>query len=186
MIWLVDNYDSFVHTLARYCRELGHETRVVRNDAASVAEILAAAPSHIILSPGPGAPRDAGVSIALARAATGRVPVLGVCLGHQAIGEAFGARVERALKPLHGEASALRHDGAGLFAGLVQPLPAGRYHSLIVRDLKEPLIATAFSPEGEIMALRHRGAPTHGVQFHPESILTRSGHALLANFLAGR
>jgi para-aminobenzoate synthetase component 2 len=180
---VIDNYDSFVHTLARYLRELGHETRVVRNDAADPAAIGAAMPSHLVLSPGPGTPDRAGYSIAAIRQLSGRIPILGVCLGHQAIGAAYGARICRARRPLHGEATQIRHDGSGLFAGLPNPLRAARYHSLIVEALPRALEATAFSADDEIMALRHQSHPTVGVQFHPESILTEAGAHLLLNFL---
>jgi anthranilate synthase/aminodeoxychorismate synthase-like glutamine amidotransferase len=185
MIAIIDNYDSFVFNVARYFRELGEETTVLRNDAVDVAGLLALGPRAVVLSPGPCAPAQAGISLDVIRELTGRLPILGICLGHQCIGEAFGGRVLRAKHPMHGRASEIRHDAAGLFAGLPNPLRAGRYHSLIV-DLDEtrsPLAVTARSEEGEIMALAHREAPTYGVQFHPESVLTAHGHDLLANFL---
>jgi len=185
VIVVVDNYDSFVHNLARYVRELGWETRVVRCDAATVDEIAAMEPSHIVLSPGPCTPNEAGVCVPLVRRLGPAIPVLGVCLGHQCIGQAFGGQIVRARRPMHGKASRIRHDGAGVFAGLPDPLSATRYHSLVVeaRDLPEELVITAWSEEGEIMALRHHEHPIVGVQFHPESVLTEHGHALLRGFL---
>jgi anthranilate synthase/aminodeoxychorismate synthase-like glutamine amidotransferase len=184
MILIVDNYDSFVHNLARYVREAGFETRVCRNDSMSAGEMLATAPDAIILSPGPNAPARAGVSMALIAEAPDTLPLLGVCLGHQCLVEAFGGRVGRAREPLHGEASAIRHDGEGLFAGVRNPMPAGRYHSLIGElGNSADLAACAWSQAGELMAVRRRSAPWHGVQFHPESILTPDGRSILANFL---
>lgn len=184
MILVVDNYDSFVHNLARYVREAGFQTRVLRNDAMSAAEMLAMRPDAVIISPGPNAPADAGVSMDLIGAAPDSLPILGVCLGHQCLIEAFGGTVRRAREPMHGEASAIRHDGAGIFAGLANPMLAGRYHSLIGDLAGSPeLAACAWSEAGEIMAVRRRSAPWHGVQFHPESVLTPQGRALLANFL---
>ena len=182
---LVDNRDSFVHNLARYVRVLGHRTEVVRSDEVTVEEVAALAPSHLVVSPGPCGPAEAGVSVPLIRALGDRVPVLGVCLGHQCIGAAYGGRVVRARRPMHGKASPIAHDGEGVFAGLPDPLLATRYHSLVVspEGLPADLVATAWSAEGEIMALRHRVHPVVGVQFHPESILTEHGEALLAAFL---
>lgn len=184
MILIVDNYDSFVHNLARYVREAGFETRVCRNDSMSAEAMLATAPEAIILSPGPNAPDDAGVSMQLIGLMPENLPLLGVCLGHQCLVEAFGGEVKRAREPLHGEASLIRHDGAGLFEGLPNPFLAGRYHSLI-GELGDPgeLVTCAWSGVGELMAVRRRSAPWHGVQFHPESILTPDGRGLLANFL---
>ena len=184
MILLIDNYDSFVHNLARYVRELGQTTVVRRNDALDLADIDALAPSHIIISPGPCTPREAGVSNDVIRHATG-VPVLGVCLGHQCLAAALGGRVERARQPRHGKTSLIQHGGKGLFAGLPSPFPATRYHSLIVarEGLPASLEVVAVTEEEEIMALRHRERPHWGVQFHPESVLTEHGHALLDNFL---
>jgi anthranilate synthase/aminodeoxychorismate synthase-like glutamine amidotransferase len=188
MILLLDNHDSFVWNLARYCAELGHERVVRRSDAIDLDGIEAMAPSHIIVSPGPCTPREAGVSNAVIRAFGERVPILGVCLGHQCIGEVYGGRVGRARRPMHGKTSLVRHDGTGVFEGLPDPLKVTRYHSLIVEDAGLPaeLEVTARSEEGEVMALRHRAFPVVGVQFHPEAVLTERGHDLLANFLAGR
>ena len=187
MVLLIDNYDSFVHNLARYVRELGRPTTVVRNDALTVAAVAALGPSHVIVSPGPGTPDDAGVSLALIARLGATVPILGVCLGHQAIGQAYGGRVVRARRPMHGKTSAIHHDGEGVFRGLPQPLRATRYHSLVVtpEGLPDDLVVTARSEEGEIMGLRHRRHPVVGVQFHPEAVLTEHGHDLLAAFLEG-
>lgn len=185
MILVLDNYDSFVFNVARYVEELGREAKVVRNDAITVEEVAALQPEAIVVSPGPCAPAQAGISLPLVRALSGKVPILGICLGHQAIGEAFGGQVLRAARPLHGRASKVGHDGTGLFEGLPDPLTVGRYHSLIVafdEGYAGPLRVTARSEEGEVMALEHAEHPTFGVQFHPESILTEHGHALLTNF----
>jgi para-aminobenzoate synthetase component 2 len=187
MILVVDNYDSFVFNVARYFEELGRHAEVVRNDAVTVEAIERLAPEAVVLSPGPCTPTEAGVSLDVVRRLSGKLPILGVCLGHQAIGEAFGGRVMRARRPLHGRASRVAHDDAGLFQGLPNPLSAGRYHSLIVEfdeGYDGPLKVTGRSEEGEVMALEHAEHPTFGVQFHPESILTESGHRLLENFLA--
>ncbi len=186
MIVVIDNYDSFVHNLARYVRELGWSTEVVRCDAVTVDEVAAMEPSHIVLSPGPCTPNEAGVCVPLVRRLGPTVPILGVCLGHQCIGQAFGGQIVRARRPMHGKASRIRHDGSGPFAGLPDPLTAGRYHSLVVeaQDLPEELVVTARSDEDEIMALRHREHPIVGLQFHPESVLTEHGYALLEGFLA--
>jgi len=184
MILVVDNYDSFVHNLARYFREAGEETLVLRNDAASAGELIALAPKAVILSPGPKTPREAGICLELLAALPAATPMLGVCLGHQCLVEAFGGETVRATAPLHGEASLVRHDGSGVFSGLASPIEAGRYHSLISR-LREgdDLIACAWSAEGELMGVRRRAAPWFGVQFHPESLLTPAGRAIIANFL---
>lgn len=181
MILVIDNYDSFVHTVANYLRELGATPEVVRNDAALPRET----PEAIVISPGPCTPNEAGVSMRLIADYSGRVPILGICLGHQCIGQVFGGRVTRARRPMHGEASLVRHEASSLLEGVPNPLNAGRYHSLIVEldaDNSE-LAAVAWSSEGEIMALQHRRHPTFGVQFHPESILTDHGHRILRNFL---
>lgn len=186
MVLLIDNFDSFVYNLARYLRELGEEVRVVRNDAIDVAGVRELAPDHLVISPGPCTPAEAGVSTDLVRELSGEVPVLGVCLGHQCIARAFGGRVVRASEPRHGKASRVRHDGTDLFTGLADPLRVIRYHSLLVDEESLPpeLAVTARSEEGSLMALRHRERPAWGVQFHPEAVLTDHGHALLRNFLA--
>ncbi|MFZ1427678.1 MAG: aminodeoxychorismate/anthranilate synthase component II [Geminicoccaceae bacterium] len=186
MILLIDNYDSFVWNLARYVSELGHTRIVVRNDATSLEDIAALAPSHIIVSPGPCTPTEAGISNAVITGFGPLVPILGVCLGHQCIGHALGGKVDRARRPMHGKTSRIRHDGSGVFKGLPDPLQVTRYHSLIVEDegLPAALRVTARSEDGEIMALAHREWPLVGVQFHPEAVLTEHGHQLLRNFLA--
>jgi para-aminobenzoate synthetase component 2 len=186
MILVIDNYDSFVFNVVRYFEELGAGVRVARNDALDVAGIRAMNPDAVVISPGPCSPAEAGVSLPAIRALSGEVPLLGICLGHQCIGAAFGGRVARARQPLHGHATAITHDGQGLFSGLPAPLTVGRYHSLIVEPapgMAEHLSVDAVSPEGEVMALSHRRHPTYGVQFHPESVLTEHGHALFRNFL---
>lgn len=185
MILVVDNYDSFTWNLVHYLAELGAETRVVRNDALTADEALALAPEAVLLSPGPCAPDQAGICLELIARAPERLPILGVCLGHQAIGQAFGGTVVRAKALMHGKTSPIRHAGVGLFAGLPDPFTATRYHSLAVArdDLPTELEVTAWTADGEIMGLAHRGRPIHGVQFHPESVATEHGHALLANFL---
>ena len=184
---LIDNYDSFTYNLVQAFRALGANVSVHRNDAITVPEALARNPTHLCISPGPGTPADAGISANLVRAFSGRIPVLGVCLGHQAIVEVFGGRIARAPKPMHGKTSTLMHDGAGVFTALRQGCVVGRYHSLIAvpECLPESLVVTATTPEGEIMGVRHRREPTEGVQFHPESILTPEGPRLLENFILG-
>lgn len=185
MILVVDNYDSFVFTVSRYFAELGAVTKVVRNDAITVEAIRQLAPEAIILSPGPCGPHEAGQSLRIIEHLSGEIPILGICLGHQCIGEVFGARVVRAREPMHGRSSAIEHNGMGVFKGLPSPFKAGRYHSLIVEDdqRESQLVVTARSGSGEIMGLAHESHPTHGVQFHPESVLTEYGHAMLGNFL---
>ena len=181
MILIVDNYDSFVFNIARYFEELGQQTKVVRNDAVTAADLRAKA---IVISPGPCTPYEAGASIDIVRDYSGKLPILGVCLGHQVMGEVFGGKVVRARRPLHGEASEIHHNGAGVFAGLSQGFSAGRYHSLIVEDVEgTDLMVTAQSTEGEIMGLQHKSHATFGVQFHPESILTEHGYDMISNFL---
>ena len=185
MILLLDNYDSFVHNLARYVRRLGLETRVIRNDALSVAEIRALNPCAIILSPGPCAPRQAGCSLDVVRGLAEEVPMLGICLGHQVIAEAFGGQTVRSPAPVHGRTANLVHDGRGLFTDLPSPLRVARYHSLCADAARLPacLRATASTDDGVVMAIEHRTRPIFGVQFHPESVLTEGGYRLLANFL---
>lgn len=187
MILLLDNYDSFVWNLARYVRELGGEPVVRRSDAVTLEEIARLAPTHLIVSPGPCTPAEAGVSVAAIQRFGADLPVLGVCLGHQAVGAAYGARIVRAAHPMHGKASAIRHDGTGLLAGLPNPFQATRYHSLVVerRSLPPDLVVTATSDDGEVMALQHRTHRVAGTQFHPESVLTEHGHALIGRFLTG-
>jgi anthranilate synthase/aminodeoxychorismate synthase-like glutamine amidotransferase len=187
-VLLIDNYDSFAHNLARYLRELDRPVEVIRNDARSPDEIAALAPSHIVISPGPCDPDRAGISLAVVRRFAGQVPILGVCLGHQCIGQAFGGRVVRAERVMHGKTSLLRHAGRGLFAGLPSPLRVTRYHSLTVERASLPptLEVAAETEDGVIMALAHRDLPVVGVQFHPEAVLTEHGHDLLRNFLDGR
>jgi len=185
MLLLIDNYDSFAYNLVHYLGELGATCRVERNDALSVEEALALEPEAIVLSPGPCTPDEAGICVELARRAAGRLPVLGVCLGHQSIAQAFGARIVRAPVPVHGKPSLIRHDGTGVFRGLDNPFSAIRYHSLTVApdSLPDCLTVTASTEDGVIMGIAHRDHPIHGVQFHPESIDTLCGHRLLRNFL---
>ena len=187
MILLLDNYDSFVWNLARYVRELGREPLVVRNDAATLDEITALTPSHIIISPGPCTPAEAGISVAVIRRFGPTTPIFGVCLGHQAIGAAYGGHVVRAARPMHGKTSEISHDGTGLFAELPSPFKATRYHSLVIekRSLPAELRVTATAEDGEIMAVRHREHPVVGTQFHPESVLTEGGHGMVRRFLDG-
>ena len=182
---LIDNYDSFTYNLYQYLGELGADTTVVRNDEITAAEAVARRPDRIVISPGPGTPDQAGISLGLIRAAAGRIPLLGVCLGHQALGQAFGGRVGRAGVLMHGKTSEIRHDGRTVFRGLPDPFTATRYHSLIVeRDtVPDCLEVSAWTEDGTVMGLRHRELALEGVQFHPESILTRAGHDLLRNFL---
>ncbi len=185
MLLVVDNYDSFTYNLVQYLGELGAALAVRRNDEVGVEEVERLPPDAIVVSPGPGTPAQAGISGELIRRFTGRRPILGVCLGHQVIGEVFGGRVGRAPTPIHGKTSWIHHDGRGVFAGLPNPFEATRYHSLVVhRDgLPDCLEVSAWTADGLVMGLRHRAAPVEGVQFHPESILTTAGKGLLANFL---
>jgi len=185
MILLIDNYDSFVHNQARYFRRLGAATQVVRNDAIDVAGIRKLKPQAVVLSPGPCTPAEAGCSLAVVRELAGEIPLLGVCLGHQAIGAALGGRIIRAAQPMHGRTSEITHASQGLFETLSSPLTVGRYHSLVIdpQTLPADLEVTAQTADGTIMAVAHRHRPLWGVQFHPESILTEGGYTLLANFL---
>ncbi len=183
MILLLDNYDSFVHNLARYFEELGTEPLVVRNDATSVAEIGRLRPEAIVLSPGPCTPREAGVTLEAIRELGGKIPILGVCLGHQAIGMAWGASLRRAKQPMHGRTSLIQHTGQRLFAGLPLPLRVMRYHSLVLEEVASPLRVIARTEDGVVMGVEHEQLPLWGVQFHPESVLTTGGHQLLSNFL---
>ena len=188
MILVLDNYDSFTYNLVQYLGELGAQVQVVRNDEATVDEVAGLRPERIVISPGPCTPNEAGISLALIRRLAGKVPILGVCLGHQAIGQAFGGKVVRAHQVMHGKVSRIHHDGRGVFAGVPQDFTATRYHSLAVERASLPaaLVASAQSEDGEIMGLRHRELPVEGVQFHPEALLTEHGHAMLENFLKGR
>jgi anthranilate synthase component 2 len=186
MILVIDNYDSFTYNLVQYLGELGAAVQVLRNDAATVDSIAASAPERIVISPGPGRPEQAGVTMDVIRRLGSTVPILGVCLGHQAIGAVFGGAVVRAAAPMHGKTSTIEHDGRGVFAGITGPFIASRYHSLVVADegLPADLEVTARTREDRaIMGLRHRSWPVHGVQFHPESILTGEGRRMLRNFL---
>ena len=185
MLLIIDNYDSFTFNLVHYVQELGADVKVVRNDAVSAQDALALNPSGVLISPGPCDPDRAGICLDLLAAAPADLPILGVCLGHQAIGQHFGGKVVQAKTIMHGKTSAIDHDASGVFAGLPSPYTATRYHSLAV-DLPEggELVVNAATPDGEIMGLRHTSRPIHGVQFHPESIASEHGHALLANFLS--
>ncbi len=185
MILLIDNYDSFTFNLVHFLGDAGGLCEVVRNDKLTVTEAMARQPEAIVLSPGPRTPNEAGICLDLIAAAAGKIPLLGVCLGHQSIGQAFGGDVVRAPRPMHGKLSAITHDGSGILAGVPSPFNATRYHSLIVdrATLPETLIPTAWTEDGIIMAMHHRDFPIHGVQFHPESIASEHGHRILANFL---
>jgi anthranilate synthase/aminodeoxychorismate synthase-like glutamine amidotransferase len=184
-ILMIDNYDSFTYNLVQYLAELGAEVDVRRNDAVTLDEVAALAPDGIVISPGPCTPREAGISVPLVQRFTGEIPILGVCLGHQAIGAALGGDIVRAPRIMHGKTSPIRHDGSGVFADLPDPFDATRYHSLVIDPATLPaaLARTAWTDEGEIMGVRHRDAFVEGVQFHPESILTLEGKRLLGNFL---
>jgi anthranilate synthase/aminodeoxychorismate synthase-like glutamine amidotransferase len=188
MIAMIDNYDSFTYNLVQYLGELGAEVRVFRNDQIALQELEALAPSHVVISPGPGTPDEAGISLAIIDRLAGRIPLLGVCLGHQAIGQAFGGKVVRARRVMHGKTSLIRHDGAGVFTSIDNDFVATRYHSLVVERESVPdcLAVTAQSEDGEIMGLRHRRLAVEGVQFHPEALLTEHGHKMLQNFIEGR
>jgi anthranilate synthase component 2 len=185
MLLMIDNYDSFTYNLVQYLGELGQEVVVVRNDQITLEEIAALAPAFMVISPGPCTPSEAGVSVPAIQRFAGSIPILGVCLGHQGIGQAFGGRIVHAKQLMHGKTSLIHHTGSGLFGGLKQPLVATRYHSLAIEreSLPAELEVTAWADDGEIMGVRHRSLPVAGVQFHPESILTEQGHALLSNFL---
>ncbi|HVM32235.1 MAG TPA: aminodeoxychorismate/anthranilate synthase component II [bacterium] len=187
MILVIDNYDSFTYNIVQYLGEMGVEIQVVRNDELTVPEILARRPDRILISPGPCSPKEAGVSVEVIQKLAGQVPLLGVCLGHQSIGYAFGGKIIRAGKLMHGKTSQITHDGKGVFRDMPNPFKATRYHSLVIdkASLPDVLQITATSEDGEIMGVRHKSLPVEGVQFHPESILTESGKTLLANFLKG-
>ena len=185
MLLMIDNYDSFTYNLVQYFGELGEEVKVYRNDETTVDAVLALGPGQIVLSPGPCTPDEAGITLELIRRASGKVPLLGVCLGHQAIGQAFGGKVVRAHQVMHGKVSRIRHDGRGVFEGLPQDFIATRYHSLVIEraSLPSTLEVSAESEDGEIMGVRHRSLQVEGVQFHPEALLTEHGHRMLGNFV---
>jgi len=185
MLLMIDNYDSFTYNLVQYLGELGQDVRVFRNDQITVAEIERLKPDHLVISPGPCTPTEAGISVETIQKLAGKIPILGVCLGHQSIGQAYGGRIIRAKQLMHGKTSMIHHAGQGVFAGLPNPFEATRYHSLVIerKTLPEVLEVTAWTEDGEIMGVRHKTLPVEGVQFHPESILTQYGHELLANFL---
>jgi anthranilate synthase component 2 len=185
MLLMIDNYDSFTYNLVQYLGELGEEVSVFRNDEITLEQIEALHPSRIVISPGPCTPNEAGISVPLIRRFAGKLPILGVCLGHQSIGQAFGGKIVHAGQLMHGKTSDIRHNDSGVFHGLPDPLTATRYHSLVIEKKSLPacLEVTAWTDDGEIMGVRHRDLPVEGVQFHPESILTEKGHELLANFL---
>ncbi|GBL45842.1 anthranilate synthase, amidotransferase component [Sulfuriferula multivorans] len=186
MLLMIDNYDSFTYNLVQYFGELGEDVRVFRNDEIDLAAIAALQPDHIVISPGPCTPNEAGVSVPLIKAFAGKTPLLGVCLGHQSIGQAFGGKIVHAKQLMHGKTSMIHHKDVGVFHGLPNPFRATRYHSLVIeRDsLPDCLEITAWTEDGEIMGVRHKTLPIEGVQFHPESILTEYGHEMLANFLS--
>jgi anthranilate synthase component II len=188
MLLMIDNYDSFTYNLVQYFGELKQEVVVFRNDEVSLDEIAALQPGHIVISPGPCTPTEAGISVPLIRRFAGEIPILGVCLGHQSIGQAFGGKIVHAKRVMHGKVSMIHHGGRGIFTGLREPFEATRYHSLVIeRDsLPEMLEITAWTDDGEIMGVQHKSLPIQGVQFHPESILTQFGHELLRNFVSAR
>jgi anthranilate synthase component 2 len=185
MLLMIDNYDSFTYNLVQYFGELGEEVRVFRNDEISVEQVAALKPDHIVISPGPCTPVEAGVSVAVIQEFSGKIPILGVCLGHQSIGQAFGGRIIHAKQLMHGKTSQIHHKNLGVFAGLPNPFTATRYHSLVIEreTIPDCLEITAWTDDGEIMGVRHKTLAVEGVQFHPESILTEYGHEMLANFL---
>ncbi len=187
MLLMIDNYDSFTYNLVQYFAELGVDVVVYRNDEISVEQIAKLNPDHLVISPGPCTPNEAGVSVAAIKAFSGKIPILGVCLGHQSIGQAFGGRIIHAKQLMHGKTSPIHHHGNSVFTGLPSPFTATRYHSLVIErgTLPDCLEITAWTEDGEIMGVRHKTLPVHGVQFHPESILTEHGHAMLKNFLEG-
>ena len=186
MVLVIDNYDSFTYNLVQYLGELRAHPKVVRNDEVSLEEIAIMAPSHIVISPGPCTPNEAGISLDVIKTYAGKIPILGVCLGHQSIGQAFGGKIVRAARVMHGKTSMIQHDGKGVFSGLPNPFEATRYHSLLIEraSIPDSLEITAHTAENEIMAVRHKTLPVEGVQFHPESFLTKAGKDLLANFIA--
>jgi len=185
MILVIDNYDSFTYNLVQYLGEMGVEIEVARNDELTVEEILKKKPKHLLISPGPCSPKEAGISVDIIKKLGGKIPILGVCLGHQSIGYAYGGDIIRAKKLMHGKTSQISHDGKGVFKGMPNPFKATRYHSLAIKKetLPDCLVVTAQSEDGEIMGVRHKSLPVEGVQFHPESILTESGRILLRNFI---
>jgi anthranilate synthase component II len=188
MLLMVDNYDSFTYNLVQYFGELGEDVRVFRNDAITLKEIAAMAPDRLVISPGPCSPKEAGISVAAIQEFAGKIPILGVCLGHQSIGYAFGGEIVHAQKPMHGKLSPVQHTGVGVFSGLPNPFTATRYHSLAIRRATIPdcLDITAWTDDGEIMGVRHKELAVQGVQFHPESVMTERGHAMLKNFIEGK
>ena len=188
MLLMIDNYDSFTYNLVQYFGELGQDVRVHRNDEITVDEVAAMKPDHIVISPGPCTPNEAGISVATIQRFAGQIPILGVCLGHQSIGQAFGGRIIRAKQLMHGKTSLVHHNDTSVFRGLPNPFTATRYHSLVIEreSIPDCLEITAWTADGEIMGVRHRDLPVEGVQFHPESILTEHGHAMLGNFVGVR
>ncbi|HEY5449674.1 MAG TPA: aminodeoxychorismate/anthranilate synthase component II [Polyangia bacterium] len=186
MLLVIDNYDSFTYNLVQFLGELKQDVKVVRNDEIPASSIADMAPSHIVISPGPCTPNEAGISLDVIKAYAGNIPILGVCLGHQSIGQAFGGKIVRAARVMHGKTSMIQHDGKGVFSGLPNPFEATRYHSLLIEraSIPDSLEITAHTAENEIMAVRHKTLPVEGVQFHPESFLTKAGKDLLANFIA--